>query len=528
MNQTGNRSRIRFFVLALLLLAIILGGVSTTIASNPIELEVIGTYESGIFDEGGAEIVVFDKDSQQLFVINSDDATVDILNISDPTQPTFVKAIDATLYGGGANSVAVHKGVVAVAIEAETATDPGFVVFFDADGNYLNQVTVGSLPDMVTFTPNGKYVLVANEGEPNDDYTIDPEGSVSIIDVRGDISQLSQQDVRTAGFTQFNNAKLDYSVRIFGPNATVAQDLEPEYIAVDPNSRYAYVAMQENNAAAMIDIRNARVLGIKGLGVKVHMLQGNGLDASDKDDEINIANWPVFGMYMPDGIAAYKHRGRTYIVTANEGDSRDYDGYSEEARVEDLELNPHFYPNAAELQERENLGRLNITTANGDFNNDGVYEALFSYGTRSFSIFTSRGRLVYDSGDDFEQIVAAEQPEYFNSNNDDNDSFESRSDNKGPEPEGVAVGKVNGRTYAFIGLERQGGIMVYDITKPHRSTFVQYINNRDFSGDPESGTAGDLGPEGITFISAKDSPTGAALLVVGNEVSGTTTIYSID
>lgn len=496
---------------------------------DTIELSPLATYETGIFDEGASEIVAYDKGSERLFIINAVAVRVDVLDISDPANPVELTPIDASPYGGSANSVAAYKGIVAVAIENEVKTDPGSVVFFDVDGRFLNQLKVGALPDMVTFTPNGRYLLVANEGEPNDDYTVDPEGTVSIIKMRLNKPQkMTQANVQTVSFARFNNQPLDPSIRIFGPNATVAQDLEPEYITVSDNSRTAWVTLQENNAMARINIRNGRIQDLYGLGFKDHSQPGNGLDASNKDSGINITNWPVLGMFQPDSIASYTYKGRTFIVSANEGDARDYDGYSEEARIKDLPLDPTAFPNAAALQDDANLGRLNSTTATGDTDGDGDFDQLYAYGARSFSIWTGNGRLVYDSGEDIEQITAAQLPAEFNSNNDENGSFDSRSDDKGPEPEGVATGQVGKRTYAFIGLERIGGIMVYDVTNPYAPSFVQYINNRDFSGDAEAGTAGDLGPEGITFISQKDSPTHTALLVVGNEVSGSTTIYAIN
>ncbi|MEZ4518076.1 MAG: hypothetical protein R3C44_15065 [Chloroflexota bacterium] len=68
---------------------------------------------------------------------------------------------------------------------------------------------------------------------------------------------------------------------------------------------------------------------------------------------------------------------------------------------------------------------------------------------------------------------------------------------------------------------------MFDITHPRAPQFIQYINSRDFSGDPEAGTAGDLGPEGIVFISRADSPTHTPLLAVGNEVSGSIAIFEI-
>ena len=496
---------------------------------NPstIELEVLGTYESGVFDEGAAEIGAYDRKSTRYFVTNADENTVDVLDASDPENPTLEFTIDLSSYGDGVNSVAIDNGVVAVAVEADPKTDNGSVVFFDTDGTYLNDLEVGALPDMVVFTPNGKYLLVANEGEPNDDYDVDPEGTISIIDMSGKVSKLGAGDVTTAGFTAFNGTTLDASIRIFGPNATVAQDLEPEYITVSSDSKWAYVALQENNAIAVVDIKNGEVTALHGLGFKDHSVAGNDFDPSDRDDEIDITTWPVYGMFMPDAIASYSWRGETYLVTANEGDARDYDGFSEEDRVKDLTLDPTAFPNAATLQQDENLGRLTVTTVNGDIDNDGDYDELYAFGTRSFSIFRSDGTLVYDSGDDFEQTTASALPDDFNANNDENDSFESRSDNKGPEPEGVTIGEINGRTYAFIGLERVGGIMVYDITDPNSPSFVQYINNRDFGGDAEAGTAKDLGPEGLTFIPKSSSPTDAPLLVVTNEVSGTTTFYEV-
>ena len=509
--------------------------ISTAAHSAPsVTLEVLGTNRTGIFDEGAAEIVAHDARNQRIFKINADAATVDVLDINDPANPVNMGSIDASALGGGANSVAIYKDIVAVAIEAADKQALGKVAFYDAvDLSLINHVEVGALPDMVTFTPNGKYVLVANEGEPNDDYTSDPEGSVSIIDIRHGVNNAT---VSTADFTAFNDRKDDLiaqGVRIFGPGASVAQDLEPEYIAVSRNSRIAWAVMQEANALAVIDIKNARVLKILPLGTKDHSLAGNELDASNRDDAINIKNWPVKGFYMPDAIARYNFFGFPLIVTANEGDSRDYDGFSEEERIKDLDLDSTAFPDAATLQEDENLGRLKTTTANGDTDNDGDFDELYSYGARSFSIWTGNGRLIYDSGSDFERITARLIPGNFNSTNDENDSFDNRSDDKGPEPEGIALGRIKDRMYAFIGLERVGGIMVYDITNPFNVNFATYYNNRDFSEDVKingetNPAVGDLAPEGLVFIPAEKSPNKMPLLVTGNEVSGTTTVFQVN
>lgn len=518
-----------------------------------IALTVLGTYQTGVFDEGAAEISAYDPETYRLFVINADDAGIDVLSLADPTNPTLLFSIDVTPFGDKANSVAVKNGVLVAAIESDPKTDPGSAVFFDADGNYINDVEVGALPDMITYTPNGSYVLVANEGEPNDDYSIDPEGSVSVIDLRKGVENAT---VSTAGFgdweTKINRCpagivgdpSTSKCVRIFGANApTVAQDLEPEYIAVNHNSKKAYVTLQENNALAIVDIPSATVESVVGLGFKNHSETENALDPSDRDGAINIDPWPVWGMYQPDAIAAVKYKNRNYYITANEGDAREYiyedsqgneiEALVEESRVKSLTLDQgSFDMDVAELQADDNLGRLNVTNTMG-YNANGEFEQLFSFGARSISVWDDQGNQVYDSGDAIEQITAAAYPNDFNSNNDENDSFESRSDNKGPEPEGVVVAKIFGRSYAFVCLERIGGIMIYDVTLPTSPQFIQYLNNRDFSVDAETPggdtnpAVGDLGPEGIIVISGGDSPTGQPLLVVANEVSGTTTVYGI-
>lgn len=489
-----------------------------------IRLEVAGSYRTGLFDESAAEIAAYDPGARLLFVTNASANTVDVLSIINVRKPRLKYSIDLASYGAGVNSVAVQDGLVAVAVEAEPKQDPGSVVLFDRYGRFLDEYTVGALPDMLTFTPDGRYILVANEGEPNDDYTIDPEGSISRIDLLND-------QVLNIGFESFNGLDLA-PVRIYGPGATVAQDIEPEYIAVSEDGATAWVSLQENNAIAIVDVVAAMVTDIVPLGTKDHAAVQNALDASNRDDAINIRTWPAVGMYQPDAIAAFEIDGETYIVTANEGDARDYDGFSEEARIgdvgDDFQVDPDAYPDLDLLTDDARLGRLNITTATGDLDGDGDIELLHAYGARSFSVLNAAGEIVYDSGSEFERIIASYLPAEFNSNNDENDSFDARSDDKGPEPEGVTTGVVDGRTYAFIGLERIGGIMVYDVSAPLAPRFVSYVNNRNFEGDAEADTAGDLGPEGLVFIPAHLSPRGKPLLVVTNEVSGSTTIYTVE
>ncbi len=293
-----------------------------------------------------------------------------------------------------------------------------------------------------------------------------------------------------------------------------------EGIAALPDGRIAVINDNDFGIEAAEGLEP--VLGLISLGTNY------ALDASDEDGAVNIINHPVLGMFQPDTITAYEFDGKTYYVTANEGDTRDFEFFSEEERVEDLILDPFVFPDASDLQLEENLGRLKTTNIIGDIDGDGENERIFTFGARSFSIWDSYGNLVYDSGDDFEKVTAELLPADFNSDNAENDSFDSRSDDKGPEPEAIEIGRIGDRVFAFIGLERISGVMVYDVTDPFAPFFVNYVNNRNFSVDATDPAAGDLGPECIKFVPAEDSPSGAPILIVGNEVSGTTTIYSIE
>lgn len=511
--------------------------------SKSITLKQIGRYSAGAStapDEPRAEIAAYDPASKRLFSINLNLRQLDVLDLSNP-ESQVLAPVQTVPLGGKPNSVAVHDGIVAVAVEGSQKTDSGTVRFFNTSGALLNTLTVGALPDMLVFSPNGKWLIVANEGEPNSYNnnpvpSVDPEGSVSVIDMTPGVTSLTQLNVRTATFSLAIPQENASSIRIYGPNATFAQDIEPEYITVSRNSKTAWVTLQENNAIGILDIPTATFTKLVGLGFKDHSLTGNKLDASDRDVPgssnngiINIRNWPVFGMYEPDAIASYRVNGDTYLVTANEGDTRDYPpGFSEEARVGTLTLDatafaaqgyPDVTTGATGLRNNDNLGRLTVTNVNGakELDTDTEFERLYVPGGRSFSIRRANGTLVYDSGDDIEQRTAALLPDLFNSQGD-IATFDTRSDNKGPEPEGVAIGKVSGRTYAFIGLERIGGVMIYDISKPSSPKFATYINTAPT----------DLGPEGLFFIKKKDSPNGKHLLVVSHEISNTVAIFEIE
>lgn len=599
---------------------------------DSIRLSYVSRYSTGSFDASAAEIPAYDAASQRLFVVNAEQGELDVLDLSDPENPVKIDAISAAGIAAGAevNSVATSHGLVAVAIEADPKTDNGFVALYKAsDLTLLGSQQVGAQPDMVAFTPDGTRVLTANEGEPSDDYQTDPDGSISIVD----FSDPANPVVITAGFDAFDAATLrDRGVRIYGPNASVSQDLEPEYIAISADSQTAWVTLQENNALAKVDILAGEVTDILPLGEIDRGVVA--MDFSDEDGGvINITTHAgVMGLYLPDAIHAYQANGATYLVTANEGDARawgeDNEGYwnedlkvnstecgdaslgfVEELRVKHLvhadgferrcgdDMPPQLlalaegalldpdvfgYCGAAagdpgDCRDDELLGRLNITWVQGyktddngkpllfndagDQDDDGnrlMYDTLYSYGGRSFSIWDEDGKQVFDSGDMIEQFLASDGcwlgqnrdvacRDFFNAGHDEINAIDSRSDAKGPEPEGLTIGAIGNKTFLFLGLERMGGVLVYDITDPAAPIYRDYFNSRNYWGggvdsediedliddgliaESQIGTiAGDLGPEGLVFIPAADSPSGEALLVVGHEVSGTTAVYQVE
>ena len=540
-------------------LSLPIGAATAALVDDPIRasapdaaigLDPIGTYETGTFDESAAEIVEYYAAGRRLLVVNAAQAKVEVLDAADPSAPSKlfdlqtsgVASADGTTVPADAvvNSVAVREdGLGIVAVEAPVKTDNGWLVFFDAAGNgaALGAVRVGALPDMVTTTPDGTRAVVANEGEPAEDYAVDPEGTVSVVALPRSVSAPAQSAVRSAGFHAFEGAVLPAGIRVYGgrtdagtgtPAYPVSENLEPEYVAIDQQSKTAYVTLQEANGVAVVDLRSATVRDVLPLGTVDRSRVP--LDASDRDG-LNIRTYAHLRTFrQPDSIASAQVKGTTYLVTADEGDTRDWAGYSEEVRVGDLGKNG-LKPACDSVRAGDGfsgLSRLKVTKADGLNAAGTCYETLYGFGGRGFSIFTADGALVSSSGDQLERITAAAVPGFFNSDHG-TSVFDNRSDDKGPEPEGVSIGKVGGRTYAFIGLERVGGVMVYDITDPARPAFVTWTNNRSFSasGSTDLANAGDLGPEGVAFIAGDDSPTGRPLVAVGNEVSGSTTLFDV-
>lgn len=541
---------------------------TTPAAVDPrLSLTLAGTHETEQFDESAAEITSFDPVTQRIFVVNAQKGAIDILDGSDPTAPTYVETLstagaelsDGTILPAGAtvNSVQVHGDWLAVAVEAPSKVDPGCALFYSTAGEQLGGVQIGSLPDGITVSPDGTKVVVANEGEPADDFSSDPEGSVSVIDV-ADPADVSQDDVRTARFTAYDEGtELPEGVRVFGPDVDVpqgqepagrvARNLEPEFPTVSEDSSVAYVSLQEANAIATVDLETAAVTDLWSIPLKDWSAEGNVLDTSNRDGEdgegaINLRHAPIFGLAMPDGIDTYTVGDQQLIVTANEGDAREWGDYVESVRIADdaYPLCEDVFGGAegvAQLKEEANLGRLNASIGSGLREGADCFEQIETFGARSFSILSTDGEVIFDSGSLIEATIvdlieAGELPEEaFNATNDETPSFDNRSDDKGPEPEYVTIGEVGPHTFAFVGLERIGGVMTFDVTDPTNVRYVDYVNNRNWDVEVDGEWVegmGDLGAEGVEFVAAGDSPTGVPLVIVANEVSGSTSVFTVE
>jgi hypothetical protein len=557
-------------------------------ANATISLNLVGRIKLNPSDpEGAAEIVQFHPASKTIFAINGaaaeptiamiDASSLSAEALSNPlsnenlTSTALVLPIEQNgIKLSSPTSISVLGDWMAVAMPAEDLATNGMVLFYNglntSSPAFIKAVEVGNLPDMVTFTPDASKVLTANEGQPSGDYSIDPEGSISIITI---VNGMPNDTSININFSDYNGKQTELETQgmhfpnpsgrtINGTliNTTVAQDLEPEYITT--TNDIAYVTLQENNGLAIINLTDNSVQVI-GLGFKDwSAYQFDGLE----DGTVSFGQYDnLFGMYMPDTIASYQWKDAHFLLTANEGDAREYffdtlnaDGEQDEdlcsaAGGQDFDKDDGCLSFSEETQGRKlnfapgsdldtnagddpkdfdftayPLGRLNVSKMLGDNNNDGEYEALYTYGARSFTIWDSNGLVVFDSGDDFERISASVHGDAFNNDNDENKG-DSRSSNKGPEPEALTVGQVGDKTYAFIGLERMGGIFVYDVSNPYDTKFVDYVINRDLT---EGGDLmGDNGPEGMVFVDATNSPTGSALVIIGNEISGTVSVWQV-
>jgi hypothetical protein len=493
------------------------------------------------YDQDMAEIGTYYPDKRTIYVANDQAQGIDVIDISDPFNPVRHPSI---LLGGAPSSVTILNDVLAVAMVNDDE-----VTLIDLHNHQIMvKLPTGFQPDSVRGSNNNKYLLAACEGEPESDYSVDPEGSVWVytlqnpagemleFTVQGVASTKNTISIRELSFTQFNNVNLDPTVRIFGPGSTVAQDVEPEYIAFSPDDSYAWVCLQENNAIAKIDLNTLEIVSINGIPYYDRSQVGQGMDPTN-DNQIKIGTWPVLGMALPDSIFTFEQDGKFYLVSADEGDFRAYDAFDETSKVKDLTLDPVVFPNWQELQLKTNLGGLSVSQVGADPDSDGDVDQLYSFGGRGFSLFEITGGEfvhLYSSGGSFEQILKAVVPNYFNFNDDSNDSFDQRSQKSGAEPAGIYYQRYHGVPLLFVGLERISGFLMFDLTDITKPRFLQYATNRNFSVpfDEENlenfSLVGDLHTEQVFVISENDSPLkGTPIVVTTNPVSGTTSLWAV-
>jgi hypothetical protein len=469
---------------------------------NPATFKEIGSITIG--GEAAAEISAYCEKTKRLFTVNNSGVNqIDIIDITDPTKPVKIGKIDLAPYEGAANSVSVFDGKLAVALESTTNKQGNgkVVVFNTSDYSLIKQVTVGSLPDMITFSPDGKYIMTANEGEPNTDYSQDPNGTISIIET-------STYTVTTLDFSSFASQATTLAkdgFRISKTAKSFAQDIEPEYITISDDSKTAWVTLQENNGVAKVDLTSKTITAIYPLGLKDFNTAENAIDVSDSDDKVAFNPWKVKGMYMPDAISHFSANNVPYFVTANEGDAREYSANTDIKRMKNMKLDATVFPDAATLKLDANLGRLNLVADMGDTDGDGDLDEMVSFGARSFSIWNGNtGKIVYDSKNDVDKKT------YELGTYDD-----KRSDDKGSEPEAVVVAKMGSQNILFVGLERSDAFMTYDVTNPASPQYLQTVKTGD-------------APEGVLFIPASKSPTKRSLLVVSSEGDGSIKFYQPD
>ena len=526
-----------------------------------LNLTQIARYSAGQYnvDGGVMEIVAYNQATEWAYAINGQSgklaaiplagltagAHVEELTGTEIDVKALVEAEDSTFQYGDMTSVAISPDstTLAAALQAQGSNDAGRVALFtcEEDGTLTLEALVetGAQPDMVTFAGDG-VVLTADEGEPREGYgenIADPKGSVTVVDVEA-------QESTVVDFSAFDSQRdqLAEDGIVLKKGSAPSVDLEPEYIAVSGGK--AYVTLQENNAIAVLDIESQAFEGVYSAGFEDHSTTA--IDLDKKDDAYDPQTYEsLLGIRMPDGIAAFTVEGTTYLVTANEGDAREWGDedqgtfyLSEDER--DFGEEGVTSPTGAITAENSGLEGKVVFFKTEDF--DGLDpEKDYVFGGRSFTVFqaTENGlEEVFTSGDDFEALTAQYVPEYFNASND-NAVLDDRSGKKGPEAESVTVGTVDGKTYAFVALERTGGVMAYDVTDPEAITFVNYVNTRDFgttvegSEEYEDGeldkwvTGGDVAPEGLLFLDAASSPNGEPLLLAACEVSGTVAVYQL-
>lgn len=514
--------------------------IAATSYSSQITMEKVGHFQGAPVGNGGP-IDIVDYYNNTLFIANGTNTkdqkpSLDIVKIDGLKNRVkdfnLTKRIDIQKILGSNEQVSdltcikvsPNGKYLALSVALTPMTEKGYIIITDLEGVYISHYKVGSLPDNLAITPDSKKIIVANEGEPGKELKVDPEGSISIVDLTnglkdGIVTEVKIDDSLIDG--ELKNS-LDEYILASPHKPTYSQALEPEYISVDKDGKFAYITFQEDNAIGKLDIEAKRFVWIKSMGVKDHSKEKNSFVIGKNKAEFVTAD--ILGMYQPDGVKVINQNGNIYLITANEGDARDY---GKQFFVEDSYSIGKLLESGKKINVpvTEDMKNLKVSSFRG-INEKGEYDRLYSFGGRSFSIFKVEDnglKFVFDSGNQFEKITQKYLPEYFNSSNTNTKPY-SRNNSKGPEPEDVEVGIIDGKTYAFVGLERIGGVVTYDITDITDPQFAGYFSGRDYSEDIK----GDVGIEGLKFVPAEKSPLGKPLLITSNEISNSVAIYEID
>lgn len=483
---------------------------------------------------GAAENLDVNEATKLAYVANDDSGSIDMYDVSK-MMPRAVKSYKVNVpYKPTSVSVCESRGLVAASLtnDADEAA-PGRVLVMDRNLTVLRLVMRKEcvLPDDVKWTADCKFLVAACEGEG-----ADVPGGVMVADYRGP-GGMWYRGVRFASFAPYDglvNILIQNGVRLV-ESMKPSVDLEPEYVATV--GHHAYVTVQENNAIAVVDLAEAAITELKPLGFINRFKPGFSLDTSDKDGRVNLRNYRyLYGMPQPDTIKTYVAAdGKTYLIYANEGDAKDSEEYRGKDLTDSEELGRKAIPRLAYLTSVQNLlGRIKFSSKMGYNMTSNTQEALYHFGARSFSIMAMDGTIVFDSGNWFARIMRRYYTKIFNANNFDDDDlsksmqnlFDSRSDDKGMEPESLDVmttGK--GDTFVFIGFERGSTIVVFNVTTPTRPTFVFSANNNPTAMPIKDmfamGKQGDMDPEGL-FASMK-----LKKLFVSGAVSNTLTMYDM-
>jgi len=503
--------------------------------------------------EGSGEIATFHPGSKRIFATNGVKNSIDIFDISNVAAPKKVGSLSLSPYGNDVTSVAAGRDVVVAAVlVTETfsatgapSTPNGKLVVFDTNGKVLSSPDIlGVLPDSVTFAPNGTTALVAIEGQPvcakddpattakeDTDYSkaSDPEGGVSIVDLTNPAAPV----VKFAGFKQFNVAQMKAKgIAVSSVVNNVAKDFEPEFITAVDN-KYAYVTIQEANAIGKLDIEAASFESVtRAFESKLSV---TARDTSDRDSGAGPRNYAnVVGASQPDAIASFKVGSGHYFVTANEGDAREYTCLNDDQRGSSLKVDSRRFPNWSTLSASAALGRAKVNPTIGDRDGDGDIDTIHLRGSNSMTMYRN-GIALWDSGELLDQIqikafgVANINGSHSLSSDKSTMNYvgQDRSDDKGSEPEGVAVGMVGNTRVAILGLERMTALAVFDITQPRSPVFQEWLQMLPAKATPAKDVK-HWSPEGIVFVSADKSPSGKALIITSYELSGSISIHQIE